>query len=224
MAIERKFISEAFARYMVSSYLKRKLERVGFSDVTISRAPTVTRITITAAAPGRLIGRKGRSITSFTDLIAARFGLGSTQVAVLPVEVFELEPRLMAYAIAKRIEAGRPIRPTIHAALKRIIAAGAQGAEIRVSGKIVPKGGKAKAMRVAHGFLPKAGELTKFVRAAHFVARPKYGTINVRVAILPPGVVLPGKVGAVAVPKEIRYAEEKRIEMESGREEESLPT
>lgn len=208
MVVERNFIEDSIARYLVASFLKKKLERVGFSNVAIQRTPTVTRITVEVANPGRLIGKGGRSIKRLTDVIAKQFGMQDPQIAVVPVENFDLDPQLVAKQIARSIESGKPIRPTIHMSLKRIMDAGALGAEIKVGGKIVAKGGKAKSMKVAAGYLPKAGELTRLLKKADFVARPKYGAINVRVTITPPGVLPSEKVKKIELSKTLKYAEE----------------
>ena len=173
----------------------------------------VTRITVEVANPGRLIGKKGRSIKRLTDTIASEFGVNDPQIAVVPVENIDLEPRLVAQSIVRRIESDKPLRATLHQTLKRVIDAGALGAEIVVGGKIAAKGAKARSMRVSWGYLPKAGEVTRQVRKAMATARPKYGAINVRVSITPPTAVFPDKKGKleVAVPKVIQYAEEKRV-------------
>ena len=210
MAIERKFIEDAITRYLVSSFLKAKLERVGFSSVTIQRTPMVTRITVEVANPGRMIGKKGRSIKRLTDVITQQFGVSEPQIAVVPVENIELDPQLMAQSIVRRIESGKPLRPAIHIALKKIMEAGALGAEIVVSGKIAAKGAKARTMRVATGYLPKAGAPTALLKKASVVARPKYGAINVKISITPPGVSFPDRkiLAPPVLPKIIKYAEE----------------
>ncbi|MEM3592614.1 MAG: 30S ribosomal protein S3 [Candidatus Micrarchaeia archaeon] len=222
MAIERKFIDDAVTRYQIANFLREKLERVGFSNVTIQRTPMVTRITVEVANPGRLIGKKGKSIKTLADTIQREFGVSDPQIAVVPVEKVELEPRLVAYSIAKNIEAGKPLRALIHSSLKKIIDAGALGAEIVVGGKIAAKGAKAKSMRVAWGYLPKAGEVVKQIRKAQVTARPKYGAINVRVSIAPPNAVFPDKVSKVEVPNIIKYSEEnesKEQQLESKKEQ-----
>lgn len=220
MAVERKFIDDSLARYRVAEFLKQKLKRVGFSNVAIQRTPMVTRITVEVANPGKLIGKKGKSIKRLTDTIAEAFGMSDPQIAVIPVEKFELEPQLMAQQIAWRIEGNKPIRPTVHAALKKIMDAKALGCEIIVGGKIVAKGGKARSMRVAAGYLPKAGDLTRLVKKADVVARPKYGAVNVRVSITPPGALeIKGK--EVVLPKTFKYAETKVLEGEKKVENEA---
>lgn len=208
MAIERKFVEDSITRYQIANFLREKLERVGFSNVTIQRTPMVTRITIEVANPGRLIGKKGKSIKMLADTIQKEFGVSDPQIAVVPVEKVELEPRLIAYSIAKNIESGKPLRALIHSSLKKIIDAGALGAEIVVGGKIAAKGAKARSMRVAWGYLPKAGEVVRQIKKAQVTARPKYGAINVRVSIAPPTAVFPDKVTKVEVPNLIKYSEE----------------
>ncbi|MEM2974118.1 MAG: 30S ribosomal protein S3 [Candidatus Micrarchaeia archaeon] len=205
MAIERKFIEDALVRYRVSSFLRNKLERVGFSNVAIQRTPMVTRITVEVANPGRLIGKKGRSIKKLTDIIAQEFGVSEPQIAVIPVENQDLEPMLVAKTVAKRIEADKPVRPTVHMALKRVMEAGALGAEIIVRGKLAAKGGKAKSMKVTAGYLPKAGDWIRKLRTADVVARPKYGAINVRVTIATKDAFPEAR--KVEIPVVIKYAE-----------------
>ncbi|MCS7109752.1 MAG: 30S ribosomal protein S3 [Candidatus Micrarchaeota archaeon] len=223
MAIERKFVEDAVTRYQIANFLREKLERYGFSNVTIQRTPMVTRITIEVANPGRLIGKKGKSIKALAEKIEKEFGVKDPQIAVVPVEKIELEPRLVAYAIAKNIEAGKPLRALIHSSLKKIIDAGALGAEIVVGGKIAAKGAKAKSMRVAWGYLPKAGDVVKQVKKAQVTARPKYGAINVRVSIAPPDAIFPDKLSKVDVPNLIKYSEEEeRQEMTTKEEKKEL--
>ncbi|MEM2174573.1 MAG: 30S ribosomal protein S3 [Candidatus Micrarchaeia archaeon] len=207
MAIERKFIEDALTRFFITSYLKEKLAKVGFSKASIQRTPILTRISVEVADPGKLIGKKGRSIKKLTEIIEKEFGVKEPQIAVSPVEKFELDPQLMAMMVAKKIEKNRPIRPTIHLALKRIMDAGALGCEIRVSGKILAKGAKAKSIKVYAGYLPKAGDLTKVVKVGEYVARPKAGAINVRVLITPPGALPEELVKKFKLAKVYQYAE-----------------
>jgi small subunit ribosomal protein S3 len=208
MAVERKFIEDALVRYKVSSFLRSKLERVGFSNVTIQRTPMVTRITIEVANPGRMIGKHGRSIKRLTDTIAQEFGVTEPQIAVIPVENIDMEPMLVARFIARRIESDKPLRPTVHMALKKIMDAGALGAEIIVRGKLAAKGGKARSMKAVAGWLPKAGEIIRKLKKADVVARPKYGAINVRVTITPKEAFPEITKEKIAIPVEIKYAED----------------
>jgi small subunit ribosomal protein S3 len=215
LAIERQFIDDALTRLSIVEFLKKKLQRVGFSSASIQKTPVLTRITVEVADPGKLIGKRGRSIKRLTEVIEKEFGVKDAQIAVSPVEKIELDPNLMAMSIARKIEANRPIRPTVHLALKRIMDSGALGCEIKVSGKILAKGAKAKSIKVSAGYLPKAGDLTKIVKVGEFVARPKSGAINVKVSITPPGSLPEELVKKFQLAKIYKYAEsEKKKEEE----------
>ncbi len=214
LGVEKLFIEDAITRLLITNYLKKKLQKVGFSSASIQKTPILTRITVEVADPGRLIGKKGKSIRKLTEVIEKEFNVKDAQIAVSPVEKIELDPNLMAMSIAKKIEKNKPIRPTIHLALKRIMNAGALGCEIRVSGKILAKGAKAKSIKVSAGYLPKAGDLTRVVKVGEFVARPKSGAINVRVLITPPGSLPEELVKKFQLAKIYKYAEEEKEKTE----------
>lgn len=209
MAVERKFIEDSITRFKIAKFLENELDRAGFSKVDIQRTPMVTRIAVDVTKPGKVIGRKGKSIRDLTDTIHARFGIESPHISITEVTKTELEPRLMAKSVVRQIEMGKNMRRILHFSLKRIMDAGALGAEVVASGKIVAKGGRAKTMRVIAGYIPKAGEPCRLVREAHVTAYPKSGAIGVLVRIVPPGTVFPDKmeIKPICLPKVITAAE-----------------
>jgi len=210
MAVERKFIEDAINRYRVAQFLERELDRAGFSKVEIQRTPMVTRIAVEVTNPGRVIGKRGKTIQDLTEAIQKEFKIETPQISVIEVATPELEPRLMAKRAVRMIEIGKNVRRIIHGTLKTIMDAGALGAEVTASGKIAAKGGRAKSVRVFAGHLPKAGEPTRLVRNSNVTASTKYGAINVNVKIVPPGTVFPDKkvVKPVILPKVISEAGE----------------
>jgi small subunit ribosomal protein S3 len=210
MAVERKFIEESINRYKLANFLRHELDRAGFSDVDIQRTPMVTRITVSVTKPGKVIGRKGKTIKDLTDAVQKEFGIDNPQIAVVEVTKFELEPRLVAKEVVKSIEMGRNVRSVLHYTLKVVMNAGALGAEIVASGKIAAKGARAKRLRVAAGYIPKAGEPARLVKKAHVTAYPKFGAIGVLVRIVQPGTVFPDKkvMKPIELPRVIRAAEE----------------
>ncbi|MFH1285693.1 MAG: 30S ribosomal protein S3 [Candidatus Micrarchaeota archaeon] len=209
MAVHKKFIEDAIARHRVETFLERELDRAGFSDMQIQRTPMVTRIEVEVTNPGKVIGRKGKTIKELTDAVQHEFGMDNPQISVVDVKKVELKPRLMAKKAVKFIEMGKNIRGILHSILKSIIDAGALGAEIIASGKIGAKGGRAKRLRVAAGYMPKAGEPSRLVHKAHVTAYPKSGAIGVLVCIVPPGTVFPDKKEKkkVELPRVISAAE-----------------
>jgi len=209
MAIEKKFIEDAIGIHRIAKFLEKELDRAGFSGVEIQRTPMVTRIAVAATNPGRVIGKKGKSIRDLTDLISREFGIENPQISVIDISNPDLEPRLVARRTVKMIEMGKNIRRILHGSLKTIMTAGALGAEIVASGKIAAKGGRAKRLRVFAGYLPKAGEPARSVKKAHVTAYPKSGAIGVLVSIVLPGTVFPDKkdMKKVDLPRVIAEAE-----------------
>ncbi|MEM4137643.1 MAG: 30S ribosomal protein S3 [Candidatus Anstonellaceae archaeon] len=193
MVVEKQFIKDALIKYLVARFLEEELDKAGFVDVDIQRTPMLTRVNLIVANPGRVIGRKGKTIKDLTEELTKRFNIENPQISVTEAKNPALEPRLIAKKIAKFIESGKKPRVVLHAALRDIMNAGALGGEIVIAGKLTAKGGRAKALRVSAGYIPKAGEPTRLVKTAHVTAYPKPGAIGVRVSIVPPGTVFPDK-------------------------------
>ena len=208
--IESKFIEAAITRYRVSKFLEFELDRAGFSRVDIQRTPMVTRIAVEVTNPGRVIGKRGKSIQDLTDAITREFKIENPQISVVESTNQNLEPRLVAKKICRFIEMGKKIRSILHMALRDTIRSGALGAEIVASGKIAAKGGRSKCFRVMSGYIPKAGEPARLVAVSHVTAYPKSGAIGVLVRIVLPGTVFPDKkVGAkIEIPKIIASADD----------------
>ena len=209
MAVERKFIEDAVTRFRIAEFLEKELDKAGFSKVDIQRTPMVTRIAVDVTKPGKVIGRKGKSIRDLTDAINAKFGVDNPHISITEVTKTELEPRLMAKSVVRQVEMGKNVRRILHFAIKRIMDAGALGAEIIASGKIGAKGARAKTMRVIAGYIPKAGEPARLVKEAHVTAYPKAGAIGVMVRLVLPGTVFPDKqeMKPIELPKIIAAAE-----------------
>lgn len=193
MATEKKFVRKALDDFEVKEFLEKQLARAGVSSVSIQRTPIATRITIAVQRPGIVVGKRGAAISELAEELK-RFGIDNPQIEVIEVPVPSLDAKLMAGRIGRYIEVRGNAKQAMRMALREIMSAGAIGAEVRVAGKIVGKGGKAKALTVRAGFLKKSGELMKLVQEAKYTAYPKAGAIGVTVRILPPGVGLPDKV------------------------------
>ncbi|MBI3587625.1 30S ribosomal protein S3 [Candidatus Micrarchaeota archaeon] len=187
MATEKKFIQKAFADFGIKEFLGKYLDRAGVSKVTVAKTPIATRITIEVQRPGIVVGKGGESITRVSRELKVRFGIENPQIEVVEVPVPSLDAKLVAERIGRQIELRGNVKQALRIALREIMDAGAVGAEIRVAGKIVGKGGKAKALTVRQGYLKKSGDTIKLVREGRYTAYPKAGAIGVSVKILPPG-------------------------------------
>lgn len=80
-----------------------------------------------------------------------------------------------------------------HKIMENVINSGALGVEIIVSGKI--PSARAKSWRFYQGYLKKCGDIAiSGVRKAQATALLKSGIVGIKVAIMPPDLVLPDKV------------------------------
>lgn len=228
MLYEDKLIEEPLNKYKLMKFLETKLDRVGLASVDIQRTPIMTRITLEVMNPARIIGRRGKFINEFTEMIKKEFDIENPQISVIEVRNPYLEPRMVAKKATRYIETGKKVRAVLHFMLREIMRSGAIGAEIVAAGKIGAKGARAKRLRVSAGYIPKAGEPTRLIKVAHINANTKSGVIGVLVRIAPPGTVFPDKkVETVALPKVIESATEivrrGRGSEESGESEKSGP-
>ena len=185
MATERKFLAKAITDYSIKEFLEKELSRAGVSAVTVQQTPIATRITITVQRPGIVVGKRGSSITSLAQALESRFHIDNPQIEVVEVPIPSLDAKLMADRIGHQIELRDNAKQAIRFALREIMSAGAIGVEIRVAGKIVGKGGKAKAFTVRAGYLKKSGDLVKLVHEGRYTAYPKAGAVGITVKILP---------------------------------------
>jgi small subunit ribosomal protein S3 len=192
--LERTFVQEGIKRVSLDEYFKRELSRAGYVGCEIQKTPVATRIVIRVERPGIVIGRKGSAIQAMTRNLEKEFKMENVQIKVEEVPVPELNPAIMARRIASSLERGLHYRRVMHWSIDKIMNAGAKGAEITVSGKLVGKGGKSRSERVSKGYLKKAGEPSKKVKEAKAQALRKAGVIGVLVRIVPPNVKFADKI------------------------------
>ncbi|TES83807.1 MAG: 30S ribosomal protein S3 [Hadesarchaea archaeon] len=202
MPVERTFIKLGLKRVGLDEFLAQELERAGYGGADIRRIPTGTRVALYVERPGIVIGRKGKSIRHLTDELSQKFELENPQVEVVELRKPELCAPIMAKRIAFALERGISARRVGHTALRRVMNAGARGAEITISGRIA--GERTRTQRVYQGYLSKAGEpAEKLVSHGYAAAKLKPGIAGVKVLIMPPDAPLPDeiKIAAEETPK-----------------------
>ena len=77
------------------------------------------------------------------------------------------------------------------------MAAGAQGAEIKLSGKL--PSARAKQWRFSQGYLKKVGDSSKVVDQAGAVAQTKTGTVGINISILHPDAKIHDQIKLIKV-------------------------
>ena len=210
--VKKYFIEKNLSALKVDEYLAKQFYRAGYAGVDVYRTPLGTRIVIYAERPAFIIGRRGQTIRNLSMIFEDYFGLENPQITVMPVENPELNARVMAFRLAVALERGYHFRRAAFIALRRIMTAGAVGAEIVISGKITSE--RARYEKFRAGKVYKTGEQASYIvdRAiAHALLKP--GIYGIKVLIVKPvrpvdsiGILSPEQAGLtveeLAVPSE----------------------
>ncbi len=183
---ERKFIKLKKEEYGIKEYVKRHLGKGKISKLDIEYTPVGEKIIIATATPGLVIGRKGEKIEELTNILKTRFKLENPHIEIKEIENPLFDSQIVADDIAMSLEKIGNIKFKVVAyrKLQEIMAKGALGCEIRLSGKLPSE--RAKSWRFSEGYLKKSGDSTKEVDRAQSTALTKTGIIGIKVAIMRP--------------------------------------
>lgn len=201
--IERKIMQEKFTEFKVSTFIREELPDLAIKKVEFEKTPLGERVTIYTSTPGLVIGREGSNIKKLTDSLKTKFNFENPQIKIGEVTEKFLSASIVAKNIANDLVnfGSQKFKLTGFKAMTNIMAAGAMGVEIRISGKIPSS--RAKSWRFSKGYIKKTGYVSDyFVDHAIDSATLKTGVIGIKVSIMLPGTVLPDK---------IIYAEDKPV-------------
>ncbi|MDP2909254.1 MAG: 30S ribosomal protein S3 [Nanoarchaeota archaeon] len=193
--IERKFVSDKLREFQVQEYVAATLNKAGHSRVEIKRTPLGEKIIIYTTRPGLIVGRKGENIKRLTIVLKKKFKMENPQIEIGEVENPLLDPWAVADQIAYTFErfGTKRFKFVGYDTLSKILAAGATGAEIVISGKV--PSARARRWRFSGGHMKKSGDIAEnYVQKAKVVSLLKTGIVGIKVSILPPSVVLPDRI------------------------------
>lgn len=192
--IEKGFTKQAVNKVRLYQYMKKELDRAGFTELDIVKTPLVTRIVIHVSKPGLAIGKGGQNIRTLTETINREYGIENPQIEIKEITTPELDAKSVIDRMKSAIERGFAWRSVAFKTLEDVYRAGAQGVEIILSGKLAGKGGRKKQVRFSKGYMKKVGDQTKLVDQAKVTSYPKVGAIGLTVRIIRPGVFFPDKM------------------------------
>ena len=115
--------------------LKKRLYQAGVSRIVIERPHKKCRITIYAARPGVIIGKKGADI----EKLRAKLGtMTSSTVSLNIVEIRkpEIDSRLVAQGVADQLERRIAFRRAMKRAVQSALRLGAEGIRITCAGRL----------------------------------------------------------------------------------------
>ncbi|AFI03436.1 30S ribosomal protein S3 [Helicobacter cetorum] len=121
--------------YQIRKFLKKELYYAGVSEIVIERAAKKLRVTVVAARPGLIIGKKGVDIEKVKEglkkLIKKEVSINIKEVK-RPQANAQLAAENVATQLEKRVAFRRAMKKVMQGALK----SGAKGVKVRVSGRL----------------------------------------------------------------------------------------
>lgn len=173
----------------IRKFLNKELARAAVSRVEIERAGDKTKVIITTARPGVVIGKKGSEIDALRKKLQ-KIATGTVSIEVIEVKRPELDANLVAQSVAEQLEGRVAFRRAMRKAVQSAMKSGCEGIRIQCSGRL---GGAEMCRRewYAEGRVPRHTLRAK-IDYGFATAATTMGSIGVQVWIYH-GEVLPGQ-------------------------------
>jgi small subunit ribosomal protein S3 len=117
------------------SHLRKKLHGAGVSRVVIERPAKKPRVTIYAARPGVVIGKKGQDIEVLKKDLS-RMAKADVSLNIVEIRKPEIDAQLVAENIAQQLERRVAFRRAMKRAVQSAMRLGAQGIRINCGGRL----------------------------------------------------------------------------------------
>ena len=119
----------------IRKYVKKELYYAGIAQTMIERTAKKVRVTVVAARPGIIIGKKGADVEKLKDALSKLVG---KEIAVNIKE--ERKPQISAQLSAENVAQQLERRVAFRRAMKRVmqnaLKGGAKGIKVSVSGRL----------------------------------------------------------------------------------------
>ena len=121
--------------FKIRDFICKRLKQAGISKVVIERPAKRPRVSVHAARPGVIIGKKGADIEQLRKDLNALFG---SDVALNIVEVRkpEVDAQLVAESVAQQLERRASFRRAMKRAVQTAMRLGAGGIRINCAGRL----------------------------------------------------------------------------------------
>jgi len=132
---EEDYASKLHEDLKIHNYLKKHLDAAGVSKIVIERPAKKAHITIHAARPGVVIGKKGADIDKIKKDLA-KYTKDEVSINIVPVPKPEVDAKLIAESVAQQLEKRASFRRAMKRAVQSALRLGALGIRINVSGRL----------------------------------------------------------------------------------------
>ena len=119
----------------IRDYIKKQVGQAGISRVVIERPHRKCRVTIHAARPGVIIGKKGADIEKLRQKLS-KITTSELHLNIVEIRRPELDAQLVAENIAQQLERRVGFRRAMKRAVQNTMRMGAQGVRINCAGRL----------------------------------------------------------------------------------------
>jgi small subunit ribosomal protein S3 len=119
----------------MKAFIKKEAKQAGISRVIIERPHKKCRVTIHAARPGVIIGKKGADIEGLRKKLAA-LTKSELHLNIVEVRKPELDSALVGESIAQQLERRVSFRRAMKRAVQNAMRMGALGIRVNVAGRL----------------------------------------------------------------------------------------
>lgn len=121
--------------HIIRKFLKKELYYASVSEIIIERMATKLRVTVVAAKPGLIIGKKGADIEKVKETLRK---LVNKDVAINIKEVkrAQANAQLAAESVAMQLERRVAFRRAMKKVMQQAMKSGAKGIKVKVSGRL----------------------------------------------------------------------------------------
>jgi small subunit ribosomal protein S3 len=164
----------------IRKYIIAKLPQAAISKVVIERPAKICRISIYAARPGVIIGKKGADIEKLKKELSKMTG-SEVSLNIVEIRKPEIDAKLVAQGVADQLERRIAFRRAMKNATQTAMKFGAKGIKVASSGRL---GGAEMCRRewYKEGRVP-LHTLRADIDYATSTAKTTFGTIGVKVWI-----------------------------------------
>ncbi len=119
----------------IRKFIEKEMKQAAVSKVVIERPHRKCRITIHAARPGLIIGKKGADIEKLRKKLSDMTGV-ETFLNIVEVRKPEIDATLVAQSIAQQLERRVAFRRAMKRAVQSAMRLGAEGIRINCAGRL----------------------------------------------------------------------------------------
>lgn len=121
--------------HQIRKFLKKELYYAGISDIIIERTAKKLRVTVVAARPGIIIGKKGADIEKIKDKLKKIVGK-EISVNIKEEKKAQSSAQLAAENVALQLERRVAFRRAMKKVIQAAMKSGARGIKVQVAGRL----------------------------------------------------------------------------------------